>query len=311
MRPIRNLTIGATATLILVLAASPAQAAEPGYPVHLAAPYLQITTSDSSYISADMDATGLKYYTLAFLASAGGCKLNWEDGNESVGAFESVVQSLQSDGGNVIISFGGAGSKEVAETCDSVKKLERTYASVLADYPGVTRLDFDIESPSITNRAATARRNKALAILEKQDPSVSIDYTLPVDPDGLPAKPELAIIKQAKADGVTVNAVNLMTQYFGKGDDLHRAESAATSTEEQLATVYPKLSSSQLWEMIGITPVASADYNGGESFTLSDASSLESWAADRGVGELAFWQVAGYDSSTGYQYSSIFNQFNS
>jgi chitinase len=63
--------------------------------------------------------------------------------------------------------------------------------------------------------------------------------------------------------------------------------------------------------MIGMTTVASANYNHGESFTLSDASSLESWAANQGVGELAFWQVAAHDSSTGYQYSAIFNPFNS
>jgi chitinase len=308
---LRNLLIGAATALLLAVASQASAVAEPGYPVHVAAPYLQISTSDSGQIAADMDATGLKYYTLAFLTSAGGCTLNWEDGNESVGAFESVVKSLQAAGGNVIISFGGAGSTEVAETCDSVKKLERTYATVLADYPGVTRLDFDIESPSIKNAAATARRNKALALLETDDPSVSIDYTLPVNPGGLPTKPELAIIKQAKADGVQLNAVNIMTMYFGKGDDLDPAESAAIATEKQLAAVYPKLSASQLWEMIGMTPVASSSYNHGESFTVSDASALESWAANQGVGELAFWQVAGYDSSTGYQYSAIFNHFNS
>ena len=309
---LRTLWLGVTAALVLpVAAAGPSSAgAEAGYPTRLAAPYLQITTSDSSDIAADMNATGLKNTTLAFLTSAGRCTLSWEDGNESVGAFRSVVKSLQAAGGDVIISFGGAGSTEVAETCDSVKKLEQTYASVLADYPGVTRLDFDIESPSISNAAATARRNKALALLEKDDPSVSIDYTLPVNPGGLPTTPELAIIKQDKADGVLLNTVNIMTMYFGKGDDLDPAESAAIATEKQLAAVYPSLSSAQVWEMIGMTTVASANYNHGESFTLSDATSLESWAANQGVGELAFWQVAAHDSSTGYQYSAIFNQFN-
>jgi chitinase len=73
------------ASALAILAASPASAeAKSAYPIHLAAPYLQITTSDSGDIAADMNATGLKYYTLAFLTSAGGCTLNWEDGNESV-----------------------------------------------------------------------------------------------------------------------------------------------------------------------------------------------------------------------------------
>jgi chitinase len=311
---LRNVAIAASAALVSVGTAgafsTQAGASAPTYPAHLAAPYLQITTSDSSDMTADMDATGLKDYTLAFLTSQSQCTLQWEDGGQAMNAYTSVVKTLQNDGGNVIISFGGENSTELAETCTSVAKLEAAYAKVLTTYPGVTRLDFDIEQPAITNTQATARRNLALAQLEKAYPSVSIDYTLGVYPSGLPASPELKIIKQAVADGVKINAVNIMAQYFGSGDDLAPAESAARHTEKQLARLYPSLSASQVWDMIGITTLASASYASGESFTTADAASLETWAAKQGVQELAFWEVAGYDAP-GYQYSNIFNKITS
>ncbi len=315
MRSARNaIFAGAAAVVFAATALTAAQAAEAssaGYPAHLAAPYLQINTSDSGDMAADMSATHLKYYTLAFLVSNGGCSLTWEDGNEAVGAFTSAVSSLQSAGGNVIISFGGAGSTEVAQSCKSVPQLEAAYASVLNAYPGVTRLDFDIEAPSISDASATSRRNQALAKLQKADPGVSIDYTLPVNPSGLPSSPELSLVKQAKSDGVKVNLVNIMTQYFGSGqNDLADAESAANGTEAQLAKIYTGDSSKQLWDMLGLTPLAGAAGNG-EDFTTSDATKLESFAAKHGVQELAFWEVDGNDKPLGYAYSKIFNKITS
>src|ERR1700722_9346220 len=98
----------------------PAQAASPAsYPTHLAAPYLQISSSTSGQMGTDATETGLKYYTLAFLTSKSGCMLNWEAGNEAMKAFKSEVKSLQQAGGDVIISFGGENSTELAETCTS------------------------------------------------------------------------------------------------------------------------------------------------------------------------------------------------
>jgi chitinase len=87
--------------------AGPAAAAGSAFPAHYAAPYLQIASSDAGDMAADMAATGLKYYTLAFLTPQSGCTPEWEDGGNSVGAFTSQVSAIQAAGGNVIISFGG------------------------------------------------------------------------------------------------------------------------------------------------------------------------------------------------------------
>ncbi|MCX4748118.1 chitinase [Kitasatospora sp. NBC_01287] len=287
------------------LSAAPAQAATAAFPAHYAAPYLQISGSDAGDLAADHKASGGQYYTLAFLTPKSGCTPIWEDGNDSLGAFTSQVSALKSAGGNVIISFGGESGGELAQTCTSVSSLTAAYANVVKTY-GVTRLDFDIEGSVLDDTAANSRRDQALAALQKANPSVQVDFTVPVDPTGLESN-ALNLLKGAKSKGVQVNLVNIMTMDFGNGQNaLKDAESAATATHGQLAGLYGG-SSAQVWERIGLTPIAGRN-DDNENFTQANAGTLESFAAANGVQELAFWEVDGYDKGAGYAYSKIFNK---
>jgi chitinase len=288
--------------------AGPAAAAGAAFPAHFAAPYLQISSSDAGDMAADQAATGLKDYTLAFLTPQSGCTPQWEDGGSSVGAFASQISAIQAAGGNVIISFGGESGGELAQTCTNVSQLTAAYQNVVNTY-GVTRLDFDIEGGVLSDTAATSLRDQALAALQAQDPSVQVDFTLAVSPQGLPTGTgsEYALLQDAKAKGVKVSIVNIMTMDFGAGsNDLADAESAAQGTAGQLASLYG-ISTSAAYGMMGLTPIAGTN-DDGTVFSTSNASSLESFAASNGVAELSFWEVDGYDKGTGYQYSSIFNQ---
>jgi chitinase len=290
--------------------AGPAEAAGSALPAHYAAPYLQIDSSDAGDMAADMAATGLKYYTLAFLTPQSGCTPEWEDGGNSVGAFTSQVSAIQAAGGNVIISFGGESGGELAQTCTNVSQLTAAYQNVVNTY-GVTRLDFDIEGSTLSDTAATSLRDQALAALQAEDPSVQVDFTLAVAPNGLPTGTgsEYALLQDAKSKGVKVSVVNIMTMDFGAGENgLTDAESAAQGTASQLSSLYG-ISTSAAYGMMGLTPIAGQnDPPDNYVFTTSNAQSLESFAAANGVAELSFWEVDGYDKPTGYQYSSIFNQ---
>jgi chitinase len=290
--------------------AGPAAAAGPAFPAHFAAPYLQIDPSDAGDMPADMAATGLKYYTLAFLTPQSGCTPEWEDGDESLGAFTSQVSALQAAGGNVMISFGGESGGELAQTCTNVSQLTAAYQNVVNTY-GVTRLDFDIEGSVLSDTSATSLRDQALAALQAEDPSVQVDFTLAVGPGGLPTGTgsEYALLQNAQADGVKVSTVNIMTMDFGAGQNgLTDAESAAQGTAGQLSSLYG-ISTAAAYGMMGLTPIAGQnDPPDNYDFTTANASTLESFAAANGVGELSFWEVDGYDKPTGYQYSSIFNE---
>jgi chitinase len=288
--------------------AGPAAAAGAAFPAHYAAPYLQIASSDAGDMAADKSATGLKYYTLAFLIPQSGCTPEWEDDGSGVGAFAAQISAIQSGGGNVIISFGGAAGGELAQTCTNVSQLTAAYQNVVSAY-GVTRLDFDIEGGVLSDTAATARRDQALAALQAQDPAVQVDFTLAVSPQGLPTGTgsEYALLQDAKAKGVKVSVVNIMTMDFGAGsNDLADAESAAQGAAGQLSGLYG-ISTSAAYGMMGLTPIAGTN-DDGTFFSTANASTLESFAAANGVAELSFWEVDGYDKPTGYQYSSIFNK---
>src|SRR6202012_3569773 len=294
---------------LALAAAGPAAAAGSAFPAHYAAPYLQISTSDSGDMAADMSVSGDKYYTLAFLVSQSGCTPDWEDGGYSLGTFNSQISAIQAAGGNVIISSGGAGATELAETCTNVSQLTAAYQNIV-NTTGATRLDFDIEDPDLANTSATSLRDQALAALQAQDPAVQVDFTLGVNANGLPTGngSEYAVLQDAKSKGVKVSVVNIMTMdfYDGSNNDLGDAESAAKGTASQLASLYG-ISTSAAYAMMGLTPIAGTNDDGSE-FSTANAQSLESFAASNGVAELAFWEVDGYDKGTGYQYSSIFNK---
>src|SRR5580700_4618038 len=293
---------------LALAAAGPAAAAGSAFPAHYAAPYLQISTSDSGDMAADMAVSGDKYYTLAFLVSAGGCTPDWEDGGYSLGTFNSQISAIQAAGGNVIISSGGAGATELAQTCTNVSQLTAAYQNIV-NTTGSTRLDFDIEDSDLADTSATSLRDQALAALQAQDSAVQVDFTLGVSPQGLPTGngSEYAVLQDAKAKGVRVSTVNIMTMDFGAGtNDLAAAESAAQGTAGQLSSLYG-ISTSAAYAMMGLTPIAGTN-DDGTYFSTSNAQSLESFAASNGIAELSFWEVDCYAKPTGYQYSSIFNQ---
>jgi chitinase len=300
------LPVAATAAIIgaTQFASASAPKVSPAIPAHYAAPYLQISDSDAGDMAADKSASGVKNYTLAFLTPKSGCTPIWEDGGDSIGAFSSQISSLQAAGGNVIISFGGAEGGELAQTCTNQSSLTAAYANVVNTY-GITRLDFDIEGGVLGDTASTTRRDKALAALQTQNPSVQIDFTLAVDPTGLPSQ-EKNLLQDAKNNGVKVSVVNLMTMDFGDGQNaLNDSLSAAKATSSQLASLYG-ISASQAYGMMGLTPIAGKN-DDNENFTQANASTLESFAATNGVAELSFWEVDEYDKKVGYAYSKTFN----
>ncbi|TCO53646.1 ricin-type beta-trefoil lectin domain protein [Actinocrispum wychmicini] len=303
---ISRLAAAALPVLAALVGLPPYTAAAAGgaFPAHYAAPYLQISDGTAGDMAADMNATGLKFYTLAFFTPQSGCTPIWEANGTGVGSFKSQISALQAAGGNVIPSFGGAAGGELAQTCTNTASLTAAYANVVNTY-GTNRLDFDIEGGVLGDTAATARRNSALATLQAQNPAVQVDYTLPVDPGGLPSA-ELNLLRDAKNKGVRVSVVNIMTMDFGDGQNaLNDALSAARGTAGQLASLYG-VSTSAAYGMLGLTPIAGQN-DDNEFFSQADAQTLENFAASNGVAELAFWEVHDFDRNVGWAYSRIFN----
>jgi chitinase len=289
---------------VFFVATPSASAAGVAFPAHYAAPYLQVSGGTVGDMSQDMSSSGVKFFTLAFLTPSNGCNMVFEADGGGPGTFASQISSLQAAGGNVAISFGGAAGGEVAQTCTNTASLTAAYANVV-NTNGVNRLDFDIEGGVLGDTASTSRRDAALAALQQQNPNVQVDFTLAVAPNGLPSE-EMGLLQDAKNHGVRVSVVNIMTMDFGNGESaINDAISAANATSGQLAGLYG-ISTTAAFNMMGLTPIAGQN-DDNEFFSQGDAQTLETFAAQHGVGELSFWEVDAFDKGVGFNYSRIFN----
>jgi chitinase len=266
----------------------------PGFPAHYAAPYVETWNSPSA-MAAAQSATGLKYFTLAFVISDGSCNATI-NGNTSISdaGWTSAINSLRASGGDVIASFGGASGTELGQACTSVSTLQAQYKRVI-DTLNLTRIDLDIEGAPLDDTAANDRRNQALANLQQQyaasGKTLAVDYTLPVNPTGLLSN-SLSLLNNAKSHNLTVNLVNIMTMDYGASMDMGAAAvNAATALHTQLGQIWTSKTSAQLWAMEGNTPMIGVNDSTNEVFSTANATTLENFAAANGIQELSFWAL--------------------
>src|ERR1700735_4072758 len=134
-------------------AASPASAAT-ALPAHVFAPYFEAYNGDNPVTLSQ--ESGAKYLTFAFIqtASAGSCTAYWSGDTSqplTYSTFGSDISTIQSDGGNVIPSFGGYSADstgtDIADSCTNVNSIAAVYEDVVSTY-NISRIDLDIEAHS-------------------------------------------------------------------------------------------------------------------------------------------------------------------
>jgi chitinase len=296
------------------LMASAATNPGPGFPAHFAAPYAEMWNNPSTLMAA-ANATGNKYYTLAFIVSQGTCNASI-DGDTAItdAGWNNAINSLRAAGGDVIASFGGASGTELT-SCSSVSAMQAQYKRVIDQF-NLTRIDLDIEGSTLNNTAANDRRNQALAALQQQyaaaGKTLAVDYTLPVNPTGLESN-SISLLNNAKSHNLNVNLVNIMTMDYGPAMDMGQAAiQAANALHSQLGQIWNTKSSAQLWAMEGNTPMIGVNDTSAEVFTTQDASELESFAASNGIQMLSFWSLGRDNSGSSgtsqsqYQFTNTF-----
>jgi len=309
----RRAALGLTLTAALLAsaagAASPARAtSNTPLPAHVYAPYYETYLApNTASISATAQASGARYFTLAFLQAPkkGSCALDW-NGNSAqpLNYYASDIAALRAAGGDVIPSFGGfsadQGGTEIADSCKDVSQIAADYESVITTL-GVTRLDMDVEAKSLNNTAGIDRRNQAIAMTEAwaaaQGIPLQIQYTIPVEQYGLDPNGE-AVLQNAVADHATVTSVDIMVfDYYIAGEGVvnmgQAAVNAATNTHAQLSSIYPSLTSAQLWTMQAMTMLPGIDdYPKKTEVTyLNDAQAMLAFAQANSMNLLSVWAI--------------------
>jgi len=257
------------------------------WPAKVFAPYMYIGADDNFKITHCDNVCGQKFYTLAFIIADKSNNPAW-DGRTPVEKtpYADEIKSIRERGGDVIISFGGAGGTELGIAETNVSTLEIKYQSVVDEYKS-TWLDFDIEGGALSKQDANERRNIVLADLQKKNPGLMITYTLPVDPHGISDESQ-KLLADAKAKDVKVFSVNVMTMDFGadftKGKTMSEVSIASTvKAYEQCQKIDPAIK-------IGITPMIGQNDEKSEIFSLDDAKTLKQWADTQPwVCSLSFW----------------------
>lgn len=256
------------------------------------APYVDTSLYPAFDLLASAAATGVKDYNLAFVTDGGGCTPKWGGVTDLTSdAVAAQIGALRAKGGDVRVSFGGASGSELATACSSADALAAAYGKVVDAY-GLTKVDFDVEGGALPNTAANTRRAQAIAKLQARHPGLDVSYTLPVMPEGL-TQDGVNLLADAKANGVQIDAVNIMAMDYGasySGDMGTYAEQAATATQAQVRSVLG-LSDSAAWKTVAVTPMIGVNDVASEIFTVDDATQLVAFAEEKGLGSLSMWSA--------------------
>ncbi|MEV8635789.1 glycosyl hydrolase family 18 protein [Streptosporangium sp. NPDC051023] len=273
-------------------------------PSRVFAPYFEAWTGDDPATLSQQ--SGAKYLTMAFLQAAtkGSCTAYWNGDTSmpiSSSTFGASINRIRAAGGDVIPSFGGYTADntgtEIADSCTNVSSIATVFENVINTY-GVTRIDLDIEDNSLTNSAGIDRRNKAIKQVQdwaaSNGKTVQFSYTLPTTTSGL-ADSGLAVLRNAVSNNAKIDVVNIMTFDYYDNASHNMAtdtQTAATGLHDQLAQLYPGKTSTQLWNMIGVTEMIGIDdFGPAETFKTADAAPVLNWATSKGLAFLSFWAL--------------------
>jgi len=320
MRSRFRLAMAAAAALTLLAGAPAAAAAAPAQhsgrllplPYRLYSPYYEsYLAPDTPGITATAKASGARFMTLAFLQSKGtrSCAVDWNGAaSQPLTYYDADIASLRKLGGNIIPSFGGYSADtfgshdhgtEIADSCTSVQQIAAVYEQVVRTLH-VTRLDMDVESDAETYAAGINRRDEAIAIAQRwaarHGIRLQIQFTLPVEPDGLGAA-GLSVLRNAIADGVRVYSVNIMVfDYYlpheGVMNMSQTAITCANAVHAELARLYPRLSSRQIWRMEAMTMLPGiSDFGKDETTTVHDAQVMAAFEQKMNMNFLSIWAI--------------------
>jgi chitodextrinase len=264
---------------------------------NLFAPYIDMSLMVGQQLLAIQQQSGIRVFTLAFIVDNGTCQASWggigqtipDDTLPNGTTIASLVGGVRQNGGDVIVSFGGANGTDISSACTSASQVQAMYQSVVDRYD-VKMLDFDIEDGSGGNQTAIDLRNHALLGLRAANPGLLISYTLPVLPTGL-VDAGVNILNSVKSSGLSLDVVNVMAMDYGAADD-NNGQMGLNAVEAASATA-SQIQQAGLSSTVGVTPMVGVNDTRTEIFQLPDAQMLLDFAKSHSyVSRIAIWSVA-------------------
>ncbi|MGW2891120.1 carbohydrate binding domain-containing protein [Streptomyces griseoruber] len=255
-----------------------------------AAPYLYEGWGDPPNVSTVMSATGVKWFTMAFMLDGGGCNPMWDSTRPLTGGVDqSVINQVRSAGGDIVPSFGGWQGSKLGANCSSASALAGALQKVIDAY-GLKAIDMDIENTDeFENEAVQARILTALKTVKANNPGLRTIVTFGTSTTG-PSYYGNRLIEQAKSIGADIDVFTIMPFDFGGGSDMYG--NTVNATEGLKA----KLKSTFGWDdATAYAHIGISGMNGlsdqQENTTPAIWTQIRDWANSHHIARLAYWAV--------------------
>ncbi|MFG3015716.1 lectin [Streptomyces cinerochromogenes] len=251
------------------------------------APYLYNGWGSPPSPTTITQATGVKWFTLAFVLSNGYCNPQWDGSRPLTGGVDQqTVTTVRANGGDVIPSFGGYSGNKLESSCSSAGELAAAYQKVVNAY-GLKAIDIDLEADAYSNGTVQQRTVDALKTLKANNPGLKVYVTIGTGQSG----PDTSLINRAAASGLTVDAWAIMPFDFGgAGQNMgNLTVQAAEGLKNALKNAY-HYSDDQAYRDMGISSMNGiTDQN--ETVTVADFRTILGYAQQHHLARLTFWSA--------------------
>jgi hypothetical protein len=261
------------------------------------APYIDVTINanwntvppqmNTRYIS-DALGLGVRKFYLAFLVlDTTTNQLMWGNTSFPYSSVAPLCNIINQADSEAVAAFGGAAGTDPSVSF-SLEALTNTYLGLKKDF-GITRIDFDFETPGMYNyaQAFQAARN-ALDLA----PDLAFSLTLPVATTGL-TQEGINMLTRARQIGLPLTVQIMAMDYGTPGIEMGDAAiSAIEGTKTNLATLYPEKTTAELYAMIAVIPMLGQNDSPGEMFSFQDATRTAQYAHQKGLDLVSVWSLA-------------------
>ncbi|MFI9566779.1 alpha-galactosidase [Streptomyces rishiriensis] len=264
------------------------RAAAPGMAV---APYEYLGWGSPPAPASVMAATGVRWFTLAFVLSDGGCNPKWDGSRPLTGGDDqSKINAIRAAGGDVMVSVGGWSGAKLGEKCSSASALAGAYQKVIKAY-GLKALDIDIENTEWSSATVRQRVVDALKIVKANNAGLKTVITFGATTSG-PDSTGVDMIKRAADSGLANDVWCIMPFDFGGG-----ATTMGTLTTQAMEALKGKVKSAYgytdaaAYAHIGLSSMNGRTDDSGERVRVADFTTMLAYARRHHIGRLTYWSV--------------------
>ncbi len=254
------------------------------------APYLYMGWGNPPSPATVMSATGVKWFTMAFINASGGCNPLWDSSRGLTGSADATaISQIKAAGGQVVPSFGGYQGNKLGPNCSSASALAGAYQKVISAY-GLKAIDIDIENTDeFENATVQDRILGALKIIKANNSGIQIIVTFGTATTG-PTYWGGRLIDQAKALNAGVDIFTIMPFDFGGGADMYASTvSAANGLRDKLKSTFG-WSNATAYSHLGISGMNGLS-DQQEQTSVATWTKIRDWANTNAIGRLSFWSV--------------------